>query len=280
MWWSFEGKDEPNENQTWVCWLTSHQSSALPLGQTSSHELLNFSKVSHFVIGFLTRTTCQPYRFFSGQRTLAKAVRKATKSKVEVLKSHLNVKVKLEAEPLKTELGTWYRLPLGRSIHGLCSVFKQLCALYFQFSNNGVLCNFVAGKAFDITYVRIRFMSPRPESFAIYKRSGEGNPWIPYQFYSASCESTYSLPRRGIITKANEAVAICTDEFSDISPLTGGSVAFSTLEGRPSAFEFSESAELQVGDKLLCRWLGDKCMLNFDGDEKNYVHHAKGHFSA
>lgn len=124
----------------------------------------------------------------------------------------------------------------GKSIHSLCSV----CRHYH------VLCTCVAGKAFDITYVRIRFMSPRPESFAIYKRSGEGNPWIPYQFYSASCESTYSLPRRGIITRANEDVAICTDEFSDISPLTGGSVAFSTLEGRPSAFEFSESAQLQV----------------------------------
>lgn len=89
-------------------------------------------------------------------------------------------------------------------------------------------------------------MSPRPESFAIYKRTRVDGPWIPYQFYSASCESTYSLPRRGIITQDNQAVAICTDEFSDISPLTGGSVAFSTLEGRPSAFEFSDSAELQV----------------------------------
>nr|KAG5699979.1 hypothetical protein BaRGS_001798 [Batillaria attramentaria] len=100
-------------------------------------------------------------------------------------------------------------------------------------------------KAFDITYVRIRFTSPRPESFAIYKRTREDSPWIPYQFYSASCQSTYSLPRRGVITSDNEAVAICTDEFSDISPLTGGSVAFSTLEGRPSAFEFSESPVLQ-----------------------------------
>lgn len=100
-------------------------------------------------------------------------------------------------------------------------------------------------KAFDITYVRIRFMSPRPESFAIYKRTHETGPWIPFQFYSASCESTYSLPRQGIIHVDNEGVAICTDEFSDISPLTGGSVAFSTLEGRPSAFEFSESTELQ-----------------------------------
>lgn len=105
---------------------------------------------------------------------------------------------------------------------------------------------FIADKAFDITYVRIRFVSPRPESFAIFKRTREDGPWIPYQFYSASCESTYHLPRRGVIASENEAVAICTDEFSDISPLTGGSVAFSTLEGRPSAFEFSDSEVLQV----------------------------------
>jgi coxsackievirus/adenovirus receptor len=41
----------------------------------------------------------------------------------------------------------------------------------------------VAGKAFDITYVRLWFYSPRPESFAIYKRTSEDGPWTPYQFY-------------------------------------------------------------------------------------------------
>ena len=41
----------------------------------------------------------------------------------------------------------------------------------------------VAGKAFDITYVRLWFYSPRPESFAIFKRTSEDGPWIPYQFY-------------------------------------------------------------------------------------------------
>ncbi|KAH9498965.1 Laminin subunit gamma-1 [Bulinus truncatus] len=98
-------------------------------------------------------------------------------------------------------------------------------------------------KSFDITYVNLRFQSPRPESFAIYKRSTEDGPWIPYQFYSASCEKTYGLPRRGYITAEDQA--ICTNEFSDISPLTGGSVAFSTLEGRPNMFEFLQSPKLQ-----------------------------------
>jgi len=41
----------------------------------------------------------------------------------------------------------------------------------------------VAGKAFDITYIRLLFYSPRPESFAIYKKSTEDGQWTPYQFY-------------------------------------------------------------------------------------------------
>lgn len=48
------------------------------------------------------------------------------------------------------------------------------------------------------------------------------------------------------ILPSNEAVAQCTREFSDISPLTGGNIAFSTLEGRPSSQNFEESETLQV----------------------------------
>ncbi|XP_012368221.2 laminin subunit gamma-1, partial [Octodon degus] len=102
------------------------------------------------------------------------------------------------------------------------------------------------GKAFDITYVRLKFHTSRPESFAIYKRTREDGPWIPYQYYSGSCENTYSKANRGFIrTGEEEQQALCTDEFSDISPLTGGNVAFSTLEGRPSAYNFDYSPVLQ-----------------------------------
>ncbi|XP_075996096.1 laminin subunit gamma-1 [Genypterus blacodes] len=102
------------------------------------------------------------------------------------------------------------------------------------------------GKAFDITYVRLKFHTSRPESFAIYKRTGEGGAWVPYQYYSGSCEKTYQKANRGFIrTGQDEQQALCTDDFSDISPLTGGNVAFSTLEGRPSAYNFDNSAVLQ-----------------------------------
>ncbi|KAL6096645.1 lamc3 [Pungitius sinensis] len=102
------------------------------------------------------------------------------------------------------------------------------------------------GKAFEITYVRLKFYTSRPESFAIYKRTEEGGPWVPYQFYSASCRKTYGKDARAYIRPGDdERTALCTDEFSDISPLTGGNVAFSTLEGRPSAYNFEQSAVLK-----------------------------------
>lgn len=104
------------------------------------------------------------------------------------------------------------------------------------------------GKAFDITYIRLKFYTSRPESFAIYKRTEQDGPWLPYQYYSASCKKTYGKDAKAYIRPGDdERTALCTDEFSDISPLTGGNVAFSTLEGRPSAYNFDQSLALQVG---------------------------------
>lgn len=39
------------------------------------------------------------------------------------------------------------------------------------------------GKTFDITYVRLKFISPRPESFVIYKKIDSYGDWIPWQYY-------------------------------------------------------------------------------------------------
>lgn len=111
---------------------------------------------------------------------------------------------------------------------------------------------FFQGKAFEITYVRLKFYTSRPESFAIYKRTEENGPWQPYQYYSASCHKMYGRDNKGFIRPGeNERTALCTDEFSDISPLTGGNVAFSTLEGRPSAYNFDQSSVLQVYHVIL-----------------------------
>ncbi|XP_039620329.1 laminin subunit gamma-3 [Polypterus senegalus] len=111
---------------------------------------------------------------------------------------------------------------------------------------NSVNLTLHLGKSYEISYIRLKFHTSRPESFAIYKRTHDGGPWIPYQFYSASCLKTYGKSNRGFIQVGeDEQQATCTDEFSDISPLTGGNVAFSTLEGRPSAYNFDQSPVLQ-----------------------------------
>ncbi|NWS94051.1 LAMC3 protein, partial [Mionectes macconnelli] len=111
---------------------------------------------------------------------------------------------------------------------------------------NSVNITLHLGKAYEITYVRLKFHTSRPESFAIYKRSHAEGPWVPFQYYSASCEKTYGKrPRQHLRPGEDEQVAFCTDEFSDISPLSGGNVAFSTLEGRPSAYNYDGSPALQ-----------------------------------
>uniref|UniRef100_A0A8B9ZF43 Laminin subunit gamma-3 n=1 Tax=Anas platyrhynchos TaxID=8839 RepID=A0A8B9ZF43_ANAPL len=111
---------------------------------------------------------------------------------------------------------------------------------------NSVNITLRLGKAYEITYVRLKFHTSRPESFAIYKRGRADGPWVPFQYYSASCHKTYGKqPRHYLRPGEDEQVAFCTDEFSDISPLSGGNVAFSTLEGRPSAYNFDGSPALQ-----------------------------------
>jgi hypothetical protein len=100
-------------------------------------------------------------------------------------------------------------------------------------------------KAYIITYIQMRFQSPRPESFAIYKRTSEDHDWEPYQYYSTDCKGMYGVPHDAVVLPENEDVPLCTGEFSDITPLSGGNVAFSTLESRPNAHSFDETPVLK-----------------------------------
>ncbi|MEJ1271705.1 laminin gamma 3 [Cricetulus griseus] len=135
------------------------------------------------------------------------------------------------------------------------------------------------GKAYEITYVRLKFHTSRPESFAIYKRTHTSGPWEPYQYYSASCQKTYGRPEGHYLWPGeDERVAFCTSEFSDISPLNGGNVAFSTLEGRPSAYSFEESPVLQalsLGASLRCKCNGhaNECGPNEAGQLACHCQH-------
>lgn len=101
------------------------------------------------------------------------------------------------------------------------------------------------GKKFEITYVSLQFCSPRPESLAIFKSMDYGRTWTPYQFYSSQCRRMYNRPNKATITKQNEQEALCTDGHTDAFPLSGGLIAFSTLDGRPSGKDFDSSPVLQ-----------------------------------
>ncbi|XP_066473762.1 netrin-1 isoform X2 [Tiliqua scincoides] len=108
-----------------------------------------------------------------------------------------------------------------------------------------VTLSLALGKKFEVTYVSLQFCSPRPESMAIAKSMDGGRSWTPFQFYSAQCRRVYGRPSRAAITKQNEQEAVCTDSHTDMRPLAGGLIAFSTLDGRPSAHDFDNSPVLQ-----------------------------------
>jgi len=116
--------------------------------------------------------------------------------------------------------------------------------------DNSVTLTLSLGKKYELTYVSLVFCprSAKPDSLAIYKSSDFGKTWQPFQFYSSQCRRFYGRPNRATITKNNEQEALCTDSHlfnKDTTTLQGSRIAFSTLEGRPSAADFDISPLLQ-----------------------------------
>ncbi|XP_041363033.1 netrin-1-like [Gigantopelta aegis] len=115
---------------------------------------------------------------------------------------------------------------------------------FVQYPKN-VTLKLALNKKYELTYISLQFCSARPDSMAIYKSVDYGKTWIPFQYYSSECKKMYSKNAVAVVTKANEQEALCTEAYSNIDPLSGARVAFSTLEGRPSAYDFDNSPVLQ-----------------------------------
>lgn len=100
------------------------------------------------------------------------------------------------------------------------------------------------GKKYEVTYISLQFCYRTPESLAIYKSMDYGRTWHPFQFYSSRCRQVFRKQPRVPITKANEQEVLCSD-WPSARRLRGERLAFSTLEGRPSAYDFDNSPVLQ-----------------------------------
>ena len=122
----------------------------------------------------------------------------------------------------------------------------------FQDPDENVTLTLSLGKKYELTYISLQFCSPKPDSLAIYKSMDYGETWHPFQYYSSQCRKIYGRSNRAAITRANEQEALCAESGGD----SGGSnnnnnnpgsrrIAFSTLEGRPSAYDFDNSPVLQ-----------------------------------
>ncbi|XP_074648117.1 netrin-1-like isoform X2 [Tubulanus polymorphus] len=111
--------------------------------------------------------------------------------------------------------------------------------------NQNITLTLSLEKKFELTYVSLQFCHTRPDSMSIYKSMDHGKSWVEFQYYSSQCKKMFTKNPKAIITKANEQEALCTDAYTNIDPLSGTRVAFSTLEGRPSAYDFENSPVLQ-----------------------------------
>lgn len=113
----------------------------------------------------------------------------------------------------------------------------------FQDPDTNVTLTLSLGKKYELTYISLQFCSPKPDSLAIFKSMDYGETWHPFQYYSSQCRKVYGRSNRAAITRANEQEALCAESASDPNP--SRRIAFSTLEGRPSAYDFDNSPVLQ-----------------------------------
>ncbi|CAG2107833.1 unnamed protein product [Medioppia subpectinata] len=113
---------------------------------------------------------------------------------------------------------------------------------FTQINQNATL-TLSLNKKYELTYISLQFCAAKPDSMAIFKSMDYGESWHPFQYYSSQCRKVYGRQNRAAITKANEQEPLCAD--SNTEPIPGARVAFSTLEGRPSAYDFDNSPVLQ-----------------------------------
>jgi len=112
-------------------------------------------------------------------------------------------------------------------------------------AHNEAMIHISLEKKYELTYIMLQFCNKLPESMALYKSTDFGRKWVPLQFYSSQCQEMYNVEENGVITRQNEQAAICKNIYTSADPYTNTRIAFSLVEGRPSAHNLENSAVLR-----------------------------------
>ncbi|XP_029113339.1 netrin-3 isoform X2 [Scleropages formosus] len=110
--------------------------------------------------------------------------------------------------------------------------------------------NVPLGRRFEVTYISLQFCQQGEPadslSMSILKSMDHGRSWTPLQFYSPDCPRTFGMPSRTAApSRRQEMEPLCSDPRPLQKHRGGLLLAFSTLDGRPSASDFDNSPVLQ-----------------------------------
>ena len=123
--------------------------------------------------------------------------------------------------------------------------YWQSQTLTFLQYPNSVSVTVSFNRTLEIREIIAAFHSSRPESYTILKSTDFGLTYVPFHYFSQSCNTTYGVAEGTSVEVGNEAVPLCTSEGAQLTPSSGGQAVFRPLMHRPSAANFESVPELQ-----------------------------------
>lgn len=77
---------------------------------------------------------------------------------------------------------------------------------------------------FTFTHLVLTFQSFRPKSMVLQRSTDFGQTWTDYQYFSSDCRGMYDMADKSPNERVTLKEVICTSEYSDLEPSTGGEV--------------------------------------------------------
>ena len=115
--------------------------------------------------------------------------------------------------------------------HGIENINDDSLVTWWESDSNTpnvvIQLDLEAAMIFESTVILWR--SPRPRSMVLERSSDFGGTWVPYRYYSSSCQATFGVPTYNRFTLGmppNQTGAICLAEDATIMPMEEGEVSF------------------------------------------------------